>query len=36
VLACLIDIANSGAVGMSNKKELSQQEKVAAIKAFDF
>ncbi len=36
VLACLIGIANSGALGMSNKKELSQQEKVAAIKAFDF
>ena len=36
VLACLIGIANSGAVGMSNKKDLSQQEKVAAIKAFDF
>jgi L-rhamnose-H+ transport protein len=36
VLACLVGIAISGAAGMSKEKELSQEEKAAAIKEFDF
>jgi L-rhamnose-H+ transport protein len=36
VLACLVGIAISGAAGMSKEKELSKEEKAAAIKEFDF
>lgn len=36
VLACLVGIAISGAAGLSKEKELSQEEKAAAIKEFDF
>jgi len=36
VLACLVGIAISGAAGMSKEKELSQEEKAAAIKEFNF
>ena len=36
VLACLVGIGISGAAGMSKEKELSQEEKAAAIKEFDF
>lgn len=36
VLSCLVGIAISGAAGMSKEKELSQEEKAAAIKEFDF
>lgn len=36
VLACLIGIGISGAAGMSKEGELSQEEKAAAIKEFDF
>jgi L-rhamnose-H+ transport protein len=34
--ACLVGIAISGAAGMSKEKELSQEDKAAAIKEFDF
>lgn len=36
VLACIIGIGISGAAGMSKEGELSQEEKAAAIKEFDF
>lgn len=36
VLACLIGIGISGAAGMSKEGELSQEEKAAAIKEFNF
>ena len=36
VFVCLIGIGISGAAGMSKEGELSQEEKAAAIKEFDF
>lgn len=36
VFVCLIGIGISGAAGMSKESELSQEEKAAAIKEFDF
>jgi len=36
VLACLLGIGISGAAGMSKESELSQEEKAAAVKEFDF
>ncbi len=36
VLTCLLGIGISGAAGMSKESEMSQEEKAAAIKEFDF
>lgn len=36
VLACLVGIGISGAAGMSKEGELSEEEKAAAVKEFDF
>lgn len=36
VLTCLLGIGISGAAGMSKENEMSQEEKAAAIKEFDF